>query len=281
MAEWPRYDQGMVTDGAAADSVAADGPAAARGVGDAAGADYRIDELAREAGTTVRNVRAYQDRGLLPPPRRAGRVGLYSESHLARLRLIGELLGRGYTLSNIAEMVDSWERGQDLSELLGLESALIGPWSDERAAPVDLEQLTELFGKVDDREVIDGALAAGLIEISDGEVRMKNPKLLEAAAILVHHGVPLPELLTVAQSVTEAVDQIASAFVGLIVRNVFDRLESPIPASEVPRLAELVRQMRPVARSVVDSELARAMERRIQIEMGEQFVRDQKNGVNL
>jgi DNA-binding transcriptional MerR regulator len=30
--------------------------------------EYRIDELAREAGTTVRNVRAYQERGLLAPP---------------------------------------------------------------------------------------------------------------------------------------------------------------------------------------------------------------------
>src|SRR5436305_1643105 len=46
-------------------------------------AEYRIDELAREAGTTVRNVRAYQDRGLLPPPRRSGRVGLYTDAHLS------------------------------------------------------------------------------------------------------------------------------------------------------------------------------------------------------
>ncbi|MFB9386717.1 MerR family transcriptional regulator [Pseudonocardia petroleophila] len=39
------------------------------------GREYRIDELAHTAGTTVRNIRAYQDRGLLPPPRRVGRVG--------------------------------------------------------------------------------------------------------------------------------------------------------------------------------------------------------------
>ena len=42
-------------------------------------AEYRIDDLAREAGTTVRNVRVYQDRGLLPPPRREGRAGIYSD----------------------------------------------------------------------------------------------------------------------------------------------------------------------------------------------------------
>lgn len=30
--------------------------------------EYSVDELARAAGSSVRNVRAYQDRGLLPPP---------------------------------------------------------------------------------------------------------------------------------------------------------------------------------------------------------------------
>ena len=40
--------------------------------------EYRIDELARLAGATVRNIRVYQDRGLLAPPRRDGRVGIYT-----------------------------------------------------------------------------------------------------------------------------------------------------------------------------------------------------------
>ena len=44
--------------------------------------EYRIDELAQQAGTTVRNVRAYQERGLLSPPRRQGRAGLFDDGHL-------------------------------------------------------------------------------------------------------------------------------------------------------------------------------------------------------
>src|SRR5579862_7107656 len=93
--------------------------------------EYRIDELARLGETTVRNIRAYQDRGLLPPPRRAGRVGLYGPAHLARLRLIGQLLRRGYGLSNIAELLGAWEGGQDLADLLGLEAALTEPWGEQ------------------------------------------------------------------------------------------------------------------------------------------------------
>jgi DNA-binding transcriptional MerR regulator len=33
----------------------------------------KIDELAQRAGTTSRNIRAYQERGLLPPVRVEGR----------------------------------------------------------------------------------------------------------------------------------------------------------------------------------------------------------------
>src|SRR5579872_4663262 len=93
--------------------------------------EYRIDDLARVAGTTVRNVRAYQDRGLLPPSRREGRVAFYSSAHVARLQIISQLLERGYTLSNIGELLAAWESGQNVGDLLGLEAALAAPWSDD------------------------------------------------------------------------------------------------------------------------------------------------------
>lgn len=244
----------------------------------AGGAEYRIDELAREAGTTVRNVRAYQDRGLLAAPRRVGRVGMYSESHLARLRLIGELLSRGYTLANIAEMIASWEAGQDLSELFGLEIALVGPWSEERSSPVSPDGMAALFGSSGDESLIAEAVRLGLIEVVDDEVRAKNPKILEAGAVLVGAGLPAEELLRILSTVTRAVDEVAGEFVGLVSRHIFGPFGTPIPAAEVPRLAAVVRQLRPLAKIVVDAELARAMERRIQAEMGEKFVRDLSKG---
>ena len=57
--------------------------------------EYTVDELARVSDTTVRNVRAYQDRGLLAPPEKRGRVGIYDDTHVARLKLINHLLARG------------------------------------------------------------------------------------------------------------------------------------------------------------------------------------------
>jgi hypothetical protein len=44
--------------------------------GDAESAnDLTIDDLAREMGLSVRNVRSHQARGLLPPPEVRGRIG--------------------------------------------------------------------------------------------------------------------------------------------------------------------------------------------------------------
>ena len=54
----------------------------------------RIEDLAHLRVATVRTIRAYQDRGLLPRPERRGRANLYSDAHLVRLRQIADLLER-------------------------------------------------------------------------------------------------------------------------------------------------------------------------------------------
>jgi len=238
-------------------------------------AEYRIDELAREAGTTVRNVRAYQDRGLLPPPRRSGRVGLYTDAHLARLRLIGQLRERGYTLGNIAELVSAWERGQDIGELLGLEAALVQPWSDEQAMTISLEDLNELFGEDDD--ALREAVKLGLLEPEDDggqQFRVPSPRLLHAGAELVAAGIPLDAVLNHARQLARDTDRIAARFVELVSANVFEPYgDRPFPAKDVPRLAELLRRLRPLAETTVDAYLARAMERRMAGELGAHYDR--------
>jgi len=236
--------------------------------------EYRIDELAREAGTTVRNVRAYQDRGLLPPPRRSGRVGLYTDAHLARLRLIGQLLERGFTLGNIAELITAWERGQDLGELLGLEAELVQPWSDEVAATISLDDLNELFGQDDD--ALREAVKLGLLEPDeDGEAfRVPSPRLLHAGAELVAAGIPLEAVLNHARQLARDTDRIAARFVELVSANVFEPYgDRPFPAKDVPRLAELLRRLRPLAQTTVDAYLARAMEQRMARELGNHYDR--------
>lgn len=87
--------------------------------GTAASGEYRIDDLARLAGTTTRNIRVYRDRGLLPPPLRVGRIALFNDTHLTRLRLITSMLDRGYNLAHVQEMLSAWEQGKNLGDVLG------------------------------------------------------------------------------------------------------------------------------------------------------------------
>ena len=69
-------------------------------------AEVTIDQFAHEAGIPTSTVRLYQDRRLLPPPRREGRIGYYSTGHLDRLRLIAHLRGTGHSLAAIKEPLD-------------------------------------------------------------------------------------------------------------------------------------------------------------------------------
>jgi nitronate monooxygenase len=119
---------------------------------------YRIDALAQLAGTTVRNIRAYQDRGLLPPPRRIGRVGLYSSAHRSRLELVGRLLARGYSLANIAELLAAWEQGRDLADLLGAEATPMAP----RTRPAEVTDARWLIDRFHLRVPVVGAPMAGV-----------------------------------------------------------------------------------------------------------------------
>ena len=235
-------------------------------------AEYRIDELAQQSGTTVRNVRAYQDRGLLPPPRRVGRVAVYEDAHLARLRLVNHMLERGYTLANIAELVTGWEQGQNLGELLGLEVALTGPWSDEVPTSISAEGLAALFGDAEPRS-LDTAIRLGIIEPDGERFRVNSPRWFQAGAALVAAGIPLDAVLANARALQRDMDRVAARFVELVTTHVFDPIGDRLPKNDVPRLAELVQRLRPLAQMAVDAELARAMERQARAQLGDRLGR--------
>jgi DNA-binding transcriptional MerR regulator len=233
--------------------------------------EYRIDELARLAATTVRNVRVYQDRGLLAPPRRDGRVGIYTDAHLARLRLIGQLLRRGYTFANIGEMLAIWERGGDLAEVLDLESAVGHPWSDEIPRYVTAEQLRESFGAGDTAENRARAVALGILEPDGARYRVPSPRLLSAGAEMVAAGMTLPAVLDLAERLRLHVDAVASDMAVTVAGHVIATyLEDGTPRrKDVADAAAIIRRLRPLAQIVVDAMLAQAMTQHVQEALGD------------
>jgi len=79
-----------------------------------------VDDLARAATTTTRNVRALQTKGLLPGPALAGRTGEYGTEHLVRLQVILRLQAKGFSLAGIRELLSAWQDGATLEDVLGL-----------------------------------------------------------------------------------------------------------------------------------------------------------------
>lgn len=64
--------------------------------------NYKLEELAREGGTSPRTVRYYVQRGLLPAPSFRGKDTGYAREHLVRLRAIKRLQEAYFPLDAIA-----------------------------------------------------------------------------------------------------------------------------------------------------------------------------------
>ena len=152
--------------------------------------DLTIDELARQAGTRTSTVRLYQTKGLLPPPEIRGRVGYYSQGHLARLRVIERLQKRGFSLAAIRDLLENWSQGSSLSAILDPQQELAG-----FGEPTELSQadFAALFpdGHVDP-EVVRRARKLGLLafDADRGVIRIPSRAFLEIGRELAAHNVP-------------------------------------------------------------------------------------------
>jgi DNA-binding transcriptional MerR regulator len=225
-------------------------------------AEWTIDELARQAGTTSRNIRAYQERGLVPPPRLAGRVGYYNEGHLARLRHIAQLLDRGFSLASIRELFEAWERGYGLADVLGFEEALAAPWDHEPSGLLSEEELTETFGG-DPRQLAQ-AVRLGLLETEDDRYRVPSPRLLDAGRELVASGIPLSAILEEAQRLMTDLDGVAERWVDMFRDYLWSGyVARGMPVEELQSMTDFLRRIRPLLGSIVGPLLAQAMERQV------------------
>ena len=197
---------------------------------------------------------------------------MYSDAHLSRLRLIGQLLERGYTLANIAELIHGLERGHDLGDLVGLGAAIVSPWSDEVPGYVTPQELAEMFGGDASVEALEEAVSLGLVEVEGDRFRVPSPRLLHAGAELFAAGVPLDAIMDIAKKLRRDADRIAARFVELAETYLFAPYGDELPPpQDIPRITELVRRLRPLTEMAVDAELARAMERKVNERFGKRL----------
>ncbi|WP_164904903.1 MerR family transcriptional regulator [Streptomyces cyaneus] len=202
-----------------------------------------MEELARVAGITVRTLRFYRERKLIPPPRREGRIAWYDDHHLARLRTIAALLERGHTLTGIAELAEALDHGRDVADLLGVAAP-----TEEEPVRLTPEELASRFEGQVTPENLALALDLGYLGTDGDEIVHVSRSLLDVSSALVREGIPLAEVLAAGKRVREHVDDIAEMFADLVLRYAH--------ANDLQRL-------RPLARSVVEAELSLALDRQL------------------
>ena len=227
--------------------------------------EFGVDELARRGGTTVRQVRLYVERGLLPRARREGRTALYSEHHAHRLQMILRLIARGYTLSAIKELTDAWDAERDLGDVLGLEQAVTRPFG-EGPRRVDRAAIAAKFPSDDVDEVIRRALDIGLLRSEGDDYLLPTPAFFDVGAELVATGIPVPVVLDIAADIQAATGDLATKFVEMFIHYVWQPfVDAGQPDTQLGDITDTINRQRAVTETVVLAALEAAMQERVDV----------------
>jgi DNA-binding transcriptional MerR regulator len=170
--------------------------------------ELTVDELARRVDLPVRTIREYQTLGVLPPPRKRGRVGIYGASHVAWLRLVARLQDRGYSLAGIRDLLAAWRDGSELGEVLGLAPDEL-VHIDEPGVPATAGQLARLLpGLVPDR--LDDLVATGVVErCGPGHYCVPSPSLLQLTVDALAAGYDPDRVVGLLRVIGRAADSVA------------------------------------------------------------------------
>lgn len=207
-----------------------------------------IEELALAAGMTVRNLRAYRSRGLLPEPELRGRKGYYGPDHLARLELISSLKDQGFNLEAIGQII-SRAPGDSLREVLDFTRAVVAPLGDEEPKVVSTAVFVERWGDELTPELVRRAERLGMVRrVGRDRWEVRSPRLERASAALKELGVPLADAIEIGALLRRHARAVSRAYVELFTEHVWRPFEQAgEPREEWPRVHEALARMRPLA----------------------------------
>lgn len=233
-----------------------------------------IDELARRTGMTVRNIRAHQARGLLPPPDVRGRTGFYGPEHVARIELVKELQADGFNLEAIRKLIDAAPGNS--REVLKFARAVREPFEDEEPEIVDLSELADRFGADDaSPRLLEQAIKLGLLrELGGGRYEQRSPRLAEAADELRRIGVSSEHIHEITKRLHRHADGAARAFIDLFLDEIWKPFEKEgRPEERWPEVREALESLRPLAGDAFLAMFQLVMTERVEAAFGREIDR--------
>lgn len=232
-----------------------------------------IDELARLSGVTVRNIRAYQARGLLPPPLVQARTGYYGPDHEARLELIKVLQGEGVKLDTIKKLLDT--TGGSTEEVVRFIRTVRELFAAEERQIVGLDELSERFVGEDAGQLRRALKLGMLLEVGENQYEEVSPRLMGAAQEMVDLGIPLSRSLDVVEQLRKHADGIAKLYVELFLGEVWRPFDdSGRPVDRWPDVYRTIEQLRKVSSEAMLAVLQLAVAERLDVTFGRAIVRN-------
>jgi DNA-binding transcriptional MerR regulator len=220
--------------------------------------ELTVDQLAVRAGVSVRTVRFYAGKRLLPPPRLVGRTGYYGSAHLARLTLIRDLTEAGYTLAAVEAFLRDLPADAD-AEAVTLYGALLTPWAGRDTIVLTRAELAERACRpLDDEAVALLAGAGALAILDDGRVALSEGQL-ELALRLLDLDAPLDALVEAGEIVRRHAASLARDLQRVFRERIIAELGDADPAAR-ERLRALAAALRPLTIQALVAAYTEALE---------------------
>ncbi|MCW2606976.1 MAG: hypothetical protein JWO60_1669 [Frankiales bacterium] len=240
---------------------------------DAVADEMTIDELARASGVTVRNLRAYQSRGLLPAPEVRSRTGWYGREHRARLELIKELQAEGVKLDVIKRLFET--TGGSTDQVLSFIRSLRELFGQHASTIVSAAELAQRFASADPA-LLRKAQKLGLLrQVADDQYEEVLPRLTDAGEALVGLGISLDRALDTVAQLRRHADGIARLYVDLFLDEVWKPFDaSGRPDDQWPRLHDTVTRLRSLSGEALLAVLEQAVSERLDVTFGRDLARN-------
>jgi len=212
-----------------------------------------INELSETAGVKESTIRMYQHRGLMHGPMLEGRVGYYGQLHLQRLRLIGRLQDEGYSLAGIGRLVQAWDSGRGLVDLL----------SKEEPVTVSRVEFESLFPRLaEEEDLLERLETLGALSRSERDLVLADDRLLRIGAALADTGIGLEAVVSEAEHTARSTEDLAVRFVQLFEQQIWKPfVEAGMPPDELPEILEQLNQLQPLAVEAVAASMRNALQK--------------------
>jgi DNA-binding transcriptional MerR regulator len=222
-----------------------------------------IDELAARTGMTVRTVRFYAAQGLLPQPRRQGRMAYYGPEHRMRLEFVKELQEYGYTLAGIERYLSRIPEDATPGEL-AVHRAMLVPWAPQRGEEFDRAGLEKRAGRRLDDEALGFLISIGLVDDLGADRFRTTPSLFALGIEVLDMPVPLGVLQEAAQVIDSHASAVAEGLSDVFKRGIWEPFRhGELDQVDQEQLAAVVARLRPLAVQGLVSAFERAAERAI------------------